>query len=75
VGGGAAGVLTLMYLMGVLGKLSDAFGTVDGLSAFHYYGSAIDDGLDPGACAILAAAGTVLAAVGCALFERRDVDA
>ena len=73
VGGGAAGVLTLMYLTEVLGKLSDAFATVDGLSAFHYYGSAIEDGLDPGAMAILLAAGIALAAAGCALFERRDV--
>ena len=46
-----------MYLMEVLGKLSDAFATVDGLSAFHYYGSAIEDGLDPGAMAILAGGG------------------
>jgi len=73
VGGGAAGVLAVMYLMEVLGKLSDAFASVDGLSAFHYYGSAIEDGLEPGAMAILLAAGVVLAAVGCALFERRDV--
>ena len=73
VGGGAAGVLAVMYLMEVLGKLSDAFATVDGLSAFHYYGSAIEDGLDPGAMAILLAAGIALAAAGCALFERRDV--
>ena len=75
VGGGAAGVLAVMYLMEVLGKLSDAFASVDGLSAFHYYGSAIEDGLDPGACAILIATGVFLAAVGCALFERRDIGA
>ncbi len=73
VGGGAAGVLAVMYLMEVLGKLSDAFAAVDGLSAFHYYGSAIEDGLEPGAMAILVAAGITLAAAGCALFERRDV--
>ena len=73
VGGGAAGVLAVMYLMEVLGKLSGAFATVDGLSAFHYYGSAIEDGLEPGAMAILVAAGIALAVAGCALFERRDV--
>jgi ABC-2 type transport system permease protein len=73
VGGGAAGALAVMYLMEVLGKLSDAFATVDGLSAFHYYGSAIEDGLDLGSCAILVAAGVLLAAAGCVLFERRDV--
>ena len=73
VGGGAAGVLAVMYLMEVLGKLSDAFGAVDGLSAFHYYGSAIEDGLDLGSFAILVVAGALLAAAGCVLFERRDV--
>ncbi len=73
VGGGAAGVLAVMYLMEVLGKLSDAFGAVDGLSAFHYYGSAIEDGLDLGSFAILVVAGALLGAAGCVLFERRDV--
>jgi ABC-2 type transport system permease protein len=73
VGGGAAAVLAVMYLMEVLGKLSDAFAAVDGLSAFHYYGSAIEDGLEPASFAILVAAGALLAAAGCVLFERRDV--
>lgn len=73
VAGGSAGVLVTMYLVEVLGKLSDTFAKVDAVSAFHYYGSAIEDGLDPGACATLAVAGLLLAAVGCVLFERRDV--
>lgn len=73
VAGGAAAVLVAMYLVEILGKLSDTFAAIDGLSAFHYYGSAIEDGLDPAAMAILLLAGTLLAAVGCALFERRDL--
>jgi ABC-2 type transport system permease protein len=73
VSGGAAGVLVAMYLVEVLGKLSDVFAAIDGLSAFHYYGSAIEDGLDPGASAILIGAGLLLAIAGCVLFERRDV--
>jgi beta-exotoxin I transport system permease protein len=73
VAGGAAGVLVAMYLVEVLGRLSDAFAAIDGVSAFHYYGSAIEDGLDPVSCAILIGAGVLLAAIGCALFERRDV--
>ena len=73
VAGGAAGVLVAMYLVEVLGKLSDAFAKVDAVSAFHYYGSAIEDGLDPASCAILIGAAVVLAAIGCVLFERRDV--
>jgi ABC-2 type transport system permease protein len=73
VGGGAAGVLVAMYLIEVLGKLSNAFAAVDGASAFHYYGSAIEHGLDPVSCAVLVGAGLLLAAVGGILFERRDV--
>ena len=75
VTGGAAGVLVAMYLVEVLGKLSDAMAKVDGLSAFHYYGSAIEDGLRPGAFAGLILAGLVLAAAGTLLFEHRDVGA
>ena len=73
VGGGAAAALAVMYLMEVLGKLSEAFATVDALSAFHYYGSAVEDGLDLGSFAVLVVAGGLLAAAGCVLFERRDV--
>ena len=69
VGGGAAGALTLMYLTEVLGKLTDAFATVDGLSAFHYYGSAIEDGLDPGATAALTEVEIDLVGVQAGLVE------
>jgi ABC-2 type transport system permease protein len=75
VTGVAAAVLVVMYLIEVLGKLSDAMARFDALSAFHYYGSAIEDGLDPVACATLLAAGVLLGAAGCALFERRDIGA
>lgn len=75
VTGAAAGVLVAMYLVEVLGKLSDAMSKVDGLSAFHYYGSAIEDGLRPGAFAGLTVAGLVLAVAGALLFEHRDVGA
>jgi ABC-2 type transport system permease protein len=73
VTGAAAAVLVAMYLIEVLGKLSSAMARADGVSAFHYYGSAIEDGLDLGACAGLTVAGVILAAAGCVLFERRDV--
>jgi ABC-2 type transport system permease protein len=71
--GGTAGALVVMYLLEVLGKLSDAVGSLAGLSAFHYYGSAIEDGIDPAGFGGLVVAGLVLTAIGCALFERRDV--
>jgi ABC-2 type transport system permease protein len=73
VTGVGAGLLALMYFVEVLGNLSDAIGAVDGLSAFHYYGSAIEHGIDPVHAAGLVAAGLGLTAVGCVLFERRDV--
>jgi ABC-2 type transport system permease protein len=75
VTGVATAVLVAMYFLEILGKLSDTVAAVGGLSAFHYYGSAIENGIDPTAFAGLTAAGVVLAAVGGALFERRDVRA
>ena len=60
--------------MEVLGKLSDAFATVDGLSAFHYYGSAIEDGLEPGSMRDPRRGGHRCSPRPAAsLFERRDV--
>jgi ABC-2 type transport system permease protein len=53
------GLLVAAYFVEVLGGLSDTVGAVDWLSPFHYYGTAITDGIDVSAC------------VG--LFERRDV--
>jgi ABC-2 type transport system permease protein len=73
VTGAASGLLVLMYLIEVLGKLSSTMAKVDGVSAFHYYGSAIENGLDPAGCIGLVAVGALCAVAGCALFERRDV--
>ena len=73
VTGPATAVLVGMYFVEVLGKLSGTVGAVDVLSAFHYYGSAIEDGIDPAGFAGLLAAGVVLAAAGCVLFERPHV--
>jgi ABC-2 type transport system permease protein len=73
VAGAAAGVLVAMYLVEILGKLSDTFAAIDGLSAFHYYGSAIEDGLDPVGIATLVGSGLLLTAAGSLLFERRDI--
>jgi ABC-2 type transport system permease protein len=73
VTGVGAGVLALMYFVEVLGSFSDTIAAIDGLSAFHYYGSAIERGIDPVHAAGLVASGLALTAVGCMLFERRDV--
>jgi ABC-2 type transport system permease protein len=73
VNGGAFGFMVAAYFAEVLGGLSDTVGAVDWLSPFHYYGTAITDGVDVAACAGLIAAGAIAAAAGCTLFERRDV--
>jgi ABC-2 type transport system permease protein len=67
------GLLVAAYFVEVLGGLSDTVGAVDWLSPFHYYGTAITDGIDVSACVGLIVAGMLLGVAGCALFERRDV--
>ena len=71
--GAAMGVIVAMYFVEVLGRISDSVASVDAFSAFHYYGSAIESGIDAGAFVGVTAAGVVLAAAGCLLFERRDL--
>jgi ABC-2 type transport system permease protein len=73
VNGGAAGALLIAYFTEVLGGLSDTIGSVRWISPFHYYGSAITDGLDLPASLGLLLAGLLLAGLGCVAFERRDV--
>ena len=75
VTGAAAGILVLMYFVEVMGKLSGTLGAVDELSAFHFYGSAIEHGLRPGAFAGLLVAALVLGVAGAWLYERRDLRA
>jgi ABC-2 type transport system permease protein len=69
----AAGTLVAMYVVDLLGKTAEPMEPLRYLSAFKYYGSAIQDGIDPAAFAGLTAAAAVLAACGAVLFERRDV--
>lgn len=69
----ASGVLVGMYLLDLLGKLADTVEPLRYLSVFKYYGSAIQDGIDPIAFACVTLAGVVLAVIGALAFERRDV--
>lgn len=71
--GAAIGVLVAMYVVDLVGKLADALEPVRVVSAFRYYGSAVQDGLDPSHAAGLVAAGAVLLFAGMALLERRDL--
>lgn len=65
--------LLAMYLVDVLGGLLDSFEGLRRLSVFHYYGSALQDGVDwsgSGGVCVAALALTVLAALA---FGRRDI--
>jgi ABC-2 type transport system permease protein len=75
VTGIASGVLVAMYVLDLLGRLSDSIEPFRWLSAFRYYGAAAVDGIDPLAFAGLTAAGLALAAIGTVMFERRDIEA
>jgi ABC-2 type transport system permease protein len=69
----ATAVLAAMYVIDLLGKVAEAIEPLRWASAFRYYGSAIQDGIDPLAFAGLTVVGLALTAVGGLLFERRDV--
>lgn len=69
----ATGGLAAMYVADLVGKLADPVEPFRVLSAFHYYGSAIQDGLNAGHMVGLTLVAVVLAAIGAQLFERRDV--
>lgn len=69
----AAGVLVAMYVIDLLGKLAEPVEPLRAVSAFKYYGSAIQDGIDPLAFSGMTLAAIVLTIAGTLLFERRDV--
>jgi ABC-2 type transport system permease protein len=69
----AGATFVAMYVIDLVGKLADPVEPLRTVSAFRYYGSAIQDGIDPVAFAGLALAGALLAAAGALLFERRDI--
>jgi ABC-2 type transport system permease protein len=69
----AMGALAAMYLVDLAGKLADPVGPLRAVSAFRYYGSAVQHGLDASHVILLSLVGIALTAVGAALFARRDV--
>jgi beta-exotoxin I transport system permease protein len=72
VTGIAAGTLVAMYVVDIAARIADGLHEVDKLTAFHWYGSPLLDGVDGGHLG-LALTGTLLAVAGALLFERRDV--
>jgi ABC-2 type transport system permease protein len=73
VTGVASGAVVAMYVVDLVGKLSDPLAPARVVSAFRWYGSAINDGFDVSHAVALTLAGLALAAAGALLFERRDV--
>jgi ABC-2 type transport system permease protein len=73
VTGVAAATLVAMYVIDVVGKLAAPVEWLRSVSAFRYYGSAIQNGLDAGHMIGLTLVAIVLAVIGALLFERRDL--
>lgn len=73
VTGIAAGTLIAMYVIDLVGKISPEIEPLRVITAFRYYGSAIQDGLDLSHMIGLTLAGILMAIAGALLFERRDV--
>lgn len=69
----AAGTLVAMYVIDLAGKLDDTVEPLRAVTAFRYYGSAVQNGFDLSHAALLTVVGVGLAAIGTVLFERRDV--
>ena len=73
VTGIAAGTLVAMYVIDLAGKLAESVAPLRALSAFRYYGSAVQDGLDLSHMTALTLVALLLAAAGARSFERRDL--
>lgn len=66
-------VVLLSYLILVIGRLADALSFVKYVSAHHYYGFAILEGIWWGGVAVLLGTTVILLAVAILSFNRRDI--
>ena len=73
VTGSVAGVLVAMYVIDLVGRLDPSLDWIRYASAFHYYGKAIESGIDPASFVGVTVIAVALAAVGAILFDRRDL--
>jgi ABC-2 type transport system permease protein len=69
----AAGTLVAMYVIDLVGKISPDLRHFRFLSAFRWYGSAVQFGFNWHHAVGLTAVGLLLAVIGMELFERRDI--
>lgn len=68
-----AALLIVMYFVDALAGSVDFFDTIQPLSAFNYYGSAVQNGMDWGNFTVLTGATVVLAGMAVLIFMRRDI--
>jgi ABC-2 type transport system permease protein len=71
----AGGVLVASYLLNTIVLILPKLDDLKVFTAFHWYGSPIERGLDPTGTAVLLVAAAVLSAASVPLFARRDVRA
>ena len=68
-----AALLVVMYFVDALAGSVEFFETIQPLSAFYYYGSAIENGMDWADFGVLCAATAVLVGLAVLVFRRRDI--
>jgi ABC-2 type transport system permease protein len=68
-----AATVFLMYLVNVIGKLAPGVSGVRFASAYHYYGSAIVEGIWWPGVAVLVGSATALVGFAVIAFNRRDI--
>ncbi len=68
-----AALLVIMYFGNALAGLSEALGPARPLSLFHYYGSAIEEGLSWPSFGLILLLALTLALLAVAAFNRRDI--
>ena len=73
VTGAATGILVAMYVIDLAGRLDPDLGGLRYLSVFHYYGNAVETGIDAAAFLGVTAVAVAVAATGALLFDRRDL--
>lgn len=73
VTGIAIGAMFGMYALYVVSKLVDSLAWLKWLSAFHYYGNAIEDGVSWTGMAVLLAFTAVMIVLAVRIFNRRDI--